>query len=252
VAPGRSSAVTAIEDLLGFDGDGFAFGCDLHGAFGGVFGGVLAASVLLAARPAAPARVPSGLDCRFLRGVSAGRSTATVTPVHGGRTVSCVRVDLHDERGRLTTTGTVSFVDPGALRPLSVDPAAGPSPRWRPWRTPEGVRAPIVERLRPEVGAAGAGAIATRVDVPWTGHREEAACVAADLSVGPPVAAACEGTWSPHPNPDLSLRFTAAAADGTVTSVARLAALAGGVAAVALDVGFAVGVATSVVLPGAA
>ena len=243
--------MTAVEDFLGLDGDGFAFGCELHGAFGGVFGGVLSAAVVLAARPAAPDRVVAGVDCRFLRSVPAGRARATVTPVHAGRTVSCVRVDLRDDRDRMTTTGTVTFVDPIALRPLSVDPCMEPPPQWRPWRTPAGVVAPIVDLLRPEVGAMASGAIATRLDVPWEGHRAEAACVAADLSVGPPVAAACTGTWSPHPNPDLSLRFTATADGVTVTSVARLAAVTGGVAAVAMDVGFAVGVATSIVLEAA-
>ena len=252
MAAGRSVAVTTIDDFLGRDDDGFAFGCELHGAFGGVFGGVLTAAVVLAARTATPDHVAAGVDCRFLRSVPAGRSRAVVTTMHAGRTITCVRVDLYDERERLTTTGTVSFVDPAALRPLSVDPVIEEPTRWRPWRAPVGVTAPIVDVLRPEVGATASGAIAIRLDVPWDGHRDAAACVAADLSVGPPVAAACAGTWSPHPNPDLSLRFTATADGGPLTSVARLAAINGGVAAVAVDVGFAVGVATSIVLPGAA
>lgn len=243
--------MTTVDAFLGFDGDGFAFGCELYGAFGGVFGGVLTAAVVLAARTAAPDLTVAGVDCRFLRSVPAGRAHAVVTPVHAGRTVTCVRVDLHDDRDRLLTTGTVSFVDPAALRPLSVGPVVEQPAHWRPWRTPPGVTAPIVDALRPEVGAVGSGAIATRIEVPWDGHRDAAACVAADLSVGPPVAAACAGTWSPHPNPDLSLRFTAAVADGPVTSVARLAAVSDGMAAVSVDVGFAVGVATSVVLQGA-
>ena len=242
--------MTTIESFLGSSGLTFELGRDLHGAFGGAFGGVLAAAVLLAARGAAPELLPAGLDCRFLRSLPAGTARAEVTTVHAGRTVTCVRVDLHDERDRLATTGTVSFVDPGALRALDVAQAPAPAPkRWRPWRTPPGVTAPIIDVLRPEVGAVQPGVIATRLQVPWDGHRAEAACLAADLSVGPPVAAACAGTWSPHPNPDLSLRFTPVEATGdAVTSVARVAAISGGLASVTVDVGFAVGAATSVVL----
>ena len=240
--------MTTVETFLGADGLTFALGRELHGAFGGAFGGVLAAAVLVAARTAAPELLPAGIDCRFLRSLPAGTARAEVTTVHAGRTVTCVRVDLRDERDRVATTGTVSFVDPGALRKLDVSPTPTAAPdRWQPWRTPAGVEAPIIDRLRPEVGAVPGG-VATRVRVPWDGHRAEAACVAADLSVGPPVAAACAGTWSPHPNPDLSLRFTPAVAGETVTSVARVAAMSGGLASVAVDVGFAVGAATSVVL----
>ena len=242
-----------IDTFLGGGGLTFELGRELHGAFGGAFGGVLAAAVLFAARSAAPELLPAGLDCRFLRSLPAGTARAEVTTVHAGRTVTCVRVDLHDERDRLATTGTVSFVDPGALRPLDVTPAPVRAPaRWQPWRTPPGVTAPIIDVLRPRVGSVEPGVIATEVDVPWDDpggtYSAEAACIAADLSVGPPVAAACAGTWSPHPNPDLSLRFTPALTGGKVTSVARVAAVAAGLASVAVDLGFAVGAATSVVL----
>ena len=247
------AGMSTVDAFLGGSGLTFELGRQLHGAFGGAFGGVLAAAVLVAARSAAPDLVPAGLDCRFLRSLPAGTARAEVTTVHAGRTVTCVRVDLHDERGRLATTGTASFVDPRGLRPLDVAPTPMPAPeRWQEWRTPAGVTAPIIELLRPRVGSVEPGVIATEVVVPWDDpggtYSAEAACVAADLSVGPPVAAACAGTWSPHPNPDLSLRFTPADTGGTVVSVARVAAVAGGLASVALDLGFAVGAATSVVL----
>ena len=247
------TGVTTVDAFLGSSGLTFDLGRELHGAFGGAFGGVLAAAVLFAARSAAPELLPAGLDCRFLRSLPAGPARAEVTTVHAGRTVTCVRVDLHDARDRLATTGTVSLVDPSALRPLDVAPTpAAPPGRWQPWRTPAGVTAPIVELLRPRVGSVEPGVIATEVDVPWDdpegAYSAEAACVAADLSVGPPVAAACAGTWSPHPNPDLSLRFSPAVAGEKVRSVARVAAISGGLASVAVDVGFAVGAASSVVL----
>ena len=257
MAAGRqATGMTTIEAFLGAAGDGgFALGREVHGAFGGAFGGVLAAAVVLAARAAAPDLVPVGVDCRFLRSLPAGTARATTTTVHAGRTVTCVRVDLHDERDRLATTGTVSLVDPGALRPLARAGSPAPAPdRWRPWSTPAGVVAPIVDVLRPRVGSHDDGAIATEVQVPWDDpgsvHSAEAACLAADMSVGPPVAVACEGTWSPHPNPDLSLRFTPVTSSSpTVTAVSRLVSMSGGVAAVAIDVGYAVGAATSIVLP---
>lgn len=255
--------MTTIESFLGMERHedvlAFALGRELHGAFGGAFGGVLAAAVVLAARTAVPDRVVAGVDCRFLRSVPAGRTRATVTPVHSGRTVTCIWVDLHDERERLATSGTVSFVEAGALRPLdqASEPSASP-PDGRPWRTPPGVTAPIVELLSPRVATLAPGVVATEVRVPWedpaSEHTAEAACVAADMCVGPPVAAACEGSWSPHPNPDVSLRFTPTTFTApTVTGVARLSSMTAGLAAVGIEVhhggaSFAVGAASSVVL----
>ena len=49
-----------------------------------------------------------------------------------------------------------------------------------------------------------------KVSVPWdfSDDGSEGACLAADLSVGPPVDAALpKDRWVPHPNPDLTLRF---------------------------------------------
>ncbi|MGH9186537.1 MAG: hypothetical protein ACRD0U_12095, partial [Acidimicrobiales bacterium] len=71
-----------------------------------------------------------------------------------------------------------------------------------------------------------------------------------------PVAAACDGEWLPHPNPDLSLRFTPGpAASRDVVSVGRLVRVAAGLAVVAVEVAVdgvttAAGVATSMVLAG--
>jgi len=56
------------------------------------------------------------------------------------------------------------------------------------------------------------------------------------MSVGPPVAAELQGTGTPHPNPDLSLRFTGDDAGPEVAGVARLERIAAGVAAVRIEV----------------
>jgi acyl-coenzyme A thioesterase PaaI-like protein len=241
----------------------FALGGDVLGAFGGVFGGLIAASVVRAARDVAPNRVPAGVDCRFLRGLSPGIARVAIDVVHEGRTLLCARGEVFDERGRLASTALVSFLAPDALHPLDADAdadAPGPDPgSWRAFSAPAGVDIPIVGVLRPELSAAASGAIATRITIPWidagAAHGAEAACVAGDMAVGPPVAAACAGTWLPHPNPDLSMRFVPCA-DPVNTAVAsgRVVRMVGGQVVVAVDVRaggavFAAGVATSMVLP---
>ena len=232
---------------------------ELHGAFGGTFGGALAASAVAVARSLAPGRTPSGIDCRFLRGLGAGEATISAAVVREGRTATVVAVDVADEQGRLCTSTTVSLADRGALHSLDV---AGPAPtatlsQLGGWRTPPGLEIPIIETLSPTVGAVGEDAIATLVRVPWEDEQSgaEAACLAGDLCVGPPVAAALRGTWVPHPNPDLSLRFTGVDPGEEVTGVGRLAGIEGGLAAVTVNVlgggrTAAVGVATSLLLAG--
>lgn len=236
------------------------FGRELHGAFGGAFGGLLAASAVHVARSAAPGREPAGLDCRFLRSLPAGKARASVTVLHSGRSLTCVRVDVTDLDERVTTTATVSLVDPASLHPLDVaGSVAVPPERAGRWSPPPGVDAPIIELLDPHLGAVGAGVISAEVRLPWEDDggatSAEAACVAADLAVGPPVAAACEGSWLPHPNPDLSLRFAPVGQVGPrVTGVGRIARISGGQAVVGIEVHndgvvFALGAATSMVLP---
>lgn len=234
------------------------FGRELHGAFGGAFGGLLAASAVHVARSAAPGREPASLDCRFLRSLPAGEARAGATVLHAGRSLTCVRVELIDEHDRVATTATVSLVDPASLQPLDVAGRVAADPRRpRRWSPPAGVDAPIIELLDPYLGRTGAGAISADVRLLWDddgGTSAEAACVAADLAVGPPVAAACEGSWLPHPNPDLSLRFAPVGQLGRrVTGVGRVARISGGQAVVGVDVfhdgvPFALGVATSMVL----
>src|SRR5687768_13472659 len=99
----------------------FAVGRELHGAFGGAFGGVIASCTLIAARDVAPGRVPVGLDVRFLRGLPAGAVTAEASVVHAGRSMTVVGVDLHGPDGRHGVRATVSLVDTAPLHPLDVD-----------------------------------------------------------------------------------------------------------------------------------
>lgn len=235
------------------------FGRELQGAFGGAFGGLLAASSVHVARRAAPGREPAGLDCRFLRPLPSGEVLAATTVLHAGRSLTCVRVDLIDAHEQVATTATVSLVDPASLFPLDMAGTTAPEPeRIRRWSTPAGIDAPIIELLDPHLGSLGAGVISADVLVPWEDDNgctsAEAACVAADLAVGPPVAAACEGSWLPHPNPDLSLRFAPVGRVGPrVRGVGRVVRIAGGQAVVGIDVysagvPFALGAATSMVL----
>jgi acyl-coenzyme A thioesterase PaaI-like protein len=255
--------VTSFAELVDAREDGdsicFHFGRDVHGAFGGAFGGLLAAAAVHAGRRLAPARTPAGLDCRFLRALPAGDTRATATVLHEGRSLTCTRVDLCDASGRLATTATVSFVAAEGLHALDVggQPPAEPV-RWRPWSSPPGIEVPIMALLDPKVGVLDDGAIAAEITIPWEdvggATAAEAACVAGDLCVGPPVAAACSGAWLPHPNPDVSLRFAPVTAPlARLTGIGRVVRITGGQAVVGIDVHadgvpYAAGAATSLVL----
>lgn len=93
----------------------FALPRELHGAFGGAFGGVIAACALRVARSVSDDRTPIALDCRFLRGLPAGTASAVGTVLHQGRSLSTVIVDITTADGRPATRATVSLVDPSAL-----------------------------------------------------------------------------------------------------------------------------------------
>jgi len=231
----------------------FSLGPHLYGAFGGIFGGAVAACTLVAAGRAAPGKVPAALDCRFLRGLPAGVATCTTTVLHHGRSLACVSVDVADEGDRLATRATVSLVAAEALAPLD-QPAGGPPTvaGATPWRPPAGVEIPIVATLEPRMAPLGERAIVSAISLPW--RSPEAACMAADLCVGPPVAAAVRGEPVSHPNPDLSLRFTGAPTGDELIGVGAVERVAAGVAAVSIEVWsgadlVATGVSTSLLLP---
>lgn len=245
-----------IEAFLGAEREGdqwrFHIGRELHGAFGGAFGGVLAACTLLVARSAVGGREPTALDCRFVRGLPAGTASAVPTVVHAGRSHAVVSVELLDGE-RLVTRATVSLVDPEVLHPLDRQAESVPG-GWTPFdeAPPWPEVAPIVSAL----GARTVGPSATAVRVPWDGdgHSPEAACLAADMSMGPSVAEGVAGESISHPNPDLSLRFCGEVTTDHVVGHGRLRRAHGGVAAVAIEVWSgpslaAVGAATSLLLP---
>ena len=149
---------------------------------------------------------------------------------------------MFDGRERLAASATAGFVNEEALysfddgemvRPgASVDYAeASPFQLRRS-------DAPIVGTLEPRVALTDPGLMATVLQVPWDeeGTGPEAACLAADMSVGPPVARELENGWVPHPNPDLSLRFVGEEVGPEVAGVARLERVAAGVAATRIEV----------------
>ena len=216
----------------------FEIGRELHGAFGGAFGGVVAAAAVMTARSVAKGRAPVALDIRFLRSLAAGTAMAAPTILHSGRTLSCVSVDLCTEDGRLAARATVSLVAPEALAPLSRD--ARTLPLYAEGRAWPQVGAPIIESLAPRTVPWPDAGDALAIRVPWDDDADasaEAACLPADMAVGPPVVlgvAAAEGVA--HPNPDLSLRFAAPISGDEVVGVGRLERVHGGIATVAVEV----------------
>jgi len=231
-----------------------------HGAFGGAFGGMLAAASVAFARQVAPGRVPSALDCRFLRGLPAGGATVTAEVIHRGRSLSCVSLDVWSEAGKRCTRSTVSLVEAEALYPFdhegyAVVPELTAYEDGTPWAQSPSLEVPIIDTFAPRMVGNVDGAIATTVVVPWDdpAAAAEAACLAADMSVGPPVAGANTDRWIPNPNPDLTLRFAAPQLARHVTSVCRLERIKGGIATTQLHVWSegvlaAVGISTSLLL----
>lgn len=217
----------------------FELGNELHGAFGGAFGGIVAVCVLRTARALASGRVPAAVDCRFVRGLPAGTARVKADLVHEGRSLSCVSVDVFREDGGLATRATVSLVDPAALSTVR---RAGPKPPvvWerfedaRPWPPV----APIVSALGARAVGTGDWGIASAARVPWDDGdaSAEAACLPGDLCVGPPVAMSMSGEPVAHPNPDLSLRFCGEVTTPVVVGVGRTERAEGGVALVGITV----------------
>jgi len=222
----------------------FAIGRERHGAFGGAFGGLVAACCVHAARSAAPGRRPEALDARFVRGLPAGDARFVCTTIHEGKSLSCVSIDVVGPQGKLATRATVSLVDSEVLDPLERSGANGDAPAIAAygegvaWNNPPGVEVPIITTFAPRATARGDRGIGTSLPVPWDtpGNDAEAACLAADFCVGPPVAGAFPGKWIPHPNPDLSLRFTGAPVAAVVTGMGRLERISAGLASVRIEV----------------
>ncbi len=232
----------------------FAVGRKTHGAFGGTFGGWVAAIAVLACRDLAGDRVPLSAEFHFLRQLSNAPARLSPRMVSSGRRMAVVAVDVMDGGGRPACEAVVSFVDREQCHDLSVRGAAsggGPggqagSPAGEgeeihhgtPFAPPAGIEIPIVELLRPRLAGVIPQGIATALDVPWSepGYEAEAACLAADLCIGPPVTAALGERWVPHPNPDLSLRFLPSEHGSEIVGIGRLDALERGVAVLGVQV----------------
>jgi acyl-coenzyme A thioesterase PaaI-like protein len=196
---------------------------ELNGGFGGTNGGVLAALCVFAARDAAPGKRAAGVDARFIRSFRPGPAHITATVLNAGRTLTTVSIDIHDGRDKLATRGTVSLVTPAALSaidgPASEDPANAETmgelssyADGKAWREPKGQAIPLIDTFAPRQLGRGPQGTATATRVIWDdpGASAEAACIAADISVGPPVARALAGKPLAIPNPDISLRFSGA------------------------------------------
>jgi acyl-coenzyme A thioesterase PaaI-like protein len=187
---------------------------DWNGGFGGTTGGVLSALTVFAARALAPGRFPSSVDSRFIRGFRPGVARVEPTLVHEGRSLSTVMVDILNEEGKLCTRSTVTLIVADALAEVEAEDGAGELEGMRTltearvWPQPKSRPIPLVDTFQPAfMGVDGKGT-ATKVDVVWDeGGLAEAICIAADLSVGPPVARALQGKPLAMPNPDISLRF---------------------------------------------
>jgi acyl-coenzyme A thioesterase PaaI-like protein len=218
----------------------------IHGAFGGVTGGALAAAAIAVGRPSAPGRTAISLDVHFLRGLATEIATASVEVLSSGRSLTVARIELSDETGRRTTVARVGYAALEALEPIDAADAAnhaGPPPPTiansaKPWRHPPGLEVPIIDTAKP-MAARHDGALATLVTVPWdpVGDGAEAACLAADLSVGPPVDAVLpKGTWVPHPNPDISIRFAGPVTSPELVAIASCSRVTRGVATVESEI----------------
>lgn len=228
----------------------------IHGAFGGAFGGAIAAAAVFAARSVAPDRVPNALDCRFLRGLRAGEAVATTTVLNAGRTLSTISVDIEDESGRLCTRATVSLIDPSVLYDFEFA-----EQRPGDWKNHEEASkwpaiAPIVEVIDSRIVGNDERGVATAVRVPWDHDptfSAEATCMAADMSVGPPVGAAVPaGVGSP--NPDISMRFCGEVTTEILVGACRIDRATSGLAATRIEVYsgddlVANGISTTLLLP---
>ncbi len=231
--------MTTLFEFLGAEpaGEGrwrFAVPRELHGAFGGAFGGVVCACTLVAARSLAPGRTPNALDCRFVRGLPAGEAYATATTIHAGRSLANVSVDLTDANGKLCARSTISLVRPDLLEPVDLDPTDPPSFSAHADADKWPAIAPIVEVIDPRF----VDREATAIVVPWdvtSDSSAEAVCMAADLAVGPPLGRhipAGIGT----PNPDISVRFCGPVTTPTVVGSSRMLRASDGIAAVDVKV----------------
>ena len=185
-----------------------------NGAFGGINGGVFSAISVHVARHVSEGRQPIGLDSRYLRGFRPGEAKVECTVLNAGRTLTTVNVDIINSDQKLCTRSVVMLVNQEALAPLNIEGNVGciethkAYKEGRTWPQPSGYVVPLIDTFQPRILAKDEHGILTATQVIWDepGTCAEAACIAADISVGPPVGSVVAGKAS-TPNPDLSLRF---------------------------------------------
>jgi acyl-coenzyme A thioesterase PaaI-like protein len=217
---------------------------DHLGAFGGTFGGFIAAYCVNVARASDLDKTPFAVDAHFHRPLPVGRAQFVPNVVHSGRSLINVEVDVHAPDGRLASRVTVSLVAPGSLknRDHAGADAAPPEVRsyeeGKPFRQPPGMRAPILDTFAPRAVGRSARGSGTAIPRPWSGstHGVEAACLAADLSVGSPVALAFRDDPTPSPNPNIGLRLVTDEVGPHVLSMARLERIRSGVATIGIEI----------------
>lgn len=217
----------------------------VNGAFGGTNGGVLAALAVHVARDVAPGRRAAGVDARFIRGFRPGTANVIASIVNEGRTLSTVQVDVSNSDGKLCTRALVSLVNPETLADLDHEGAERPSgllavSDGTPWAQPKPpMIIPLLDTFEPTFCGKTSAGTATAAKTVWDGDEScaEAVCIAADLSVGPPVARAVKGHRVGTPNPDISLRFGAEVdLPEFLIACCKLQSLVAGLASTAIEV----------------
>ena len=168
------------------------------------------------------------------------------TVLNEGRTLSTVSVDIINEAGKLTTRGTVSLVNTETLADIESVPEDNfsvdelkPLAEGKIWREPPRQEIPLIKTFSPRFLGKTTRGTATAVDTIWdeADTLAEACCITADISVGPPVAAALAGKPLAIPNPDLSLRFNSIDTNpSSLVSICRLEVLREGNATTRLEV----------------
>lgn len=233
-----------------------------NGAFGGTNGGVLSAISIHAARLTTQRR-PASIDSRYIRGFRPGMARVVTTTINQGRTLSIIAIDIFDTDDRLCTHSVATLVEQSALA-AEVQMVSGVLPEtdltsWEDgklWRQPPGVNIPLIDTFEPRSLGGKNQQTTTATKLLWReDHTEaEAACIAADISVGPPVARAVKGAAS-TPNPDLSLRFCGTSEpEGYLIASCELLAIVNGLASTSVSVWnrrelLAVGVSSTTCLP---
>jgi len=247
VAPSGITFADRFDESVSGDGLSWQVGEDLLGAFGGLFGGLVAAMAARAARVTAPGRRIAGLDIIFERPLLPGTCSASAVARRAGRSLTVVDSTVVGHDGAVAARAVAMLVNTGALRSIDEHGPGAPVAPWVPYAegTPATDSYPLFPRLVTTLGpravAHDDGWIASIVVVPWDVATDphtvaEAVCFAGDLAVGPPIARHLGERWGPHPNTDLSVRICAGEAPPVVAGIARVVRVSAGIATTELEI----------------